>query len=568
MAKRESSIRSISLPSRGPGSSAIVLVLLTAVTTTVVMGGVAVYAWYGEIQHRVEAIHPAVLDWSAESVRHRVEQARVAIWQLATASADEASDAVRVERAREFMSSSPTFSGVVFLDDRGNLRESAGTGIPFDSLLDVLTTQNAVQSELADALAAAQLRRELAAVDGASIRLFALDGDRAVVLASAALVDTRGRTRGSLHGLVRSAELSAALRSDLLGVGGIHLADDEGRIVAQAGDVMYSQAPLPPDALHASATPRLNVPWHADDAWTVRSARPVDALGMVIIAEQPTLLAFESMFLAAIQMVAAGGALAVAFTLIASLMAVKLTRRLQTLLNGIRAISKSDFAARLPDSGVRGQFKLVHRCFNEMADSLMELRAAHDGSLEALSKQNVGFRERHDMLAKLSITDGLTQLHNHRFFQDQLGREIKRLTRSSEGLCILILDIDDFKKLNDTYGHAAGDEFLKQLAQILKESVRETDELARYGGEEFVIIAVGTKLEGARLLAEKLRTKIAETSFIVDETMRPRSVTVTIGVSQYGHSRSELFTTADAALYRGKAAGKDCVVVAEPSTPS
>jgi diguanylate cyclase (GGDEF)-like protein len=263
-------------------------------------------------------------------------------------------------------------------------------------------------------------------------------------------------------------------------------------------------------------------------------------------------------------MVAAGGGLTLAFTLVASLMAVRLTRRLQALLNGIRAISKSDFAARLPDSGVRGQFSLVHRCFNEMADRLMESRAEHDGSLKALSKQNVGFRERHAELAKLSITDGLTQLHNHRFFQDQLGREIKRLNRTREGLCILIIDIDDFKKLNDTYGHAAGDEFLKQLARILKESVRETDELARYGGEEFVIIAVSTTLDGARLLAEKLRTTVAETSFIVDKTMRPRRVTVTIGVAQYHRSRSELFTTADAALYRGKAAGKNCVVVADP----
>jgi diguanylate cyclase (GGDEF)-like protein len=534
----------------------------------VVIGSVAVHSWYGEIRTRVETIHPAVLDWSAESVRHRLEQARVAIGQLARASAADASDTVRLERARELVSSSRTFSGVVFLDDQGNVRESTGAGVPFVSLLDGLATKSALQTDIANAMAAAQLRRELAAVDDVSIRLFALDGHRAAVMASAPLVDSRGRTRGSIHGLVRSAELSVALRSDLLGVGGIHLADEEGQIVAQAGDVMSFQGPLPPDALHASATPRLNVPWNADDEWTVRSARPVGVLGMAIVAEQPTLLAFKSMLLAAIQIAAAGGVLAAAFTLVASLMAVAFTRRLQALLNGIRAISNSDFAFRLPESGARDQLSLVDRGFNEMANHLMDLRGELDRSLEAVSKQNVGFRKRHDELAKLSITDGLTQLHNHRFFQDQLGREIKRLNRSSEGLCILIIDIDDFKKLNDTYGHAAGDEFLQQLARILKESVRETDVLARYGGEEFVIIAVGSTLDGARIFAEKLRTRIAETTFIVDKTMRPRGVTVTIGVAQYTHSRSELFTTADAALYRGKAAGKNCVVVAEPSTPA
>ncbi len=331
---------------------------------------------------------------------------------------------------------------------------------------------------------------------------------------------------------------------------------------------MHSQGPLPPDTLHAPATPRFNVPWNADDAWTVRSARPVGVLGMAIVAEQPTLLAFQSMLLAAIQMAAAGGVLAAVFTLVASMMAVGFTRRLQELLNGIRAISKSDFAFRFPDTGERGQFNVVRRGFNEMANHLMGLSAELDRSLATLSKQNIGFKQRHDELAKLSVTDGLTQLYNHRFFQDQLGREIKRLTRTqtraSEGLCVLIIDIDDFKKLNDTYGHAAGDEFLKQLARILKESVRETDVLARYGGEEFVVIAVGNELDGARLLAEKLRTTVAGATFIVDKTMRPRSVTVTIGVAQYRNSRSELFTTADAALYRGKAAGKNCVVVAEP----
>jgi diguanylate cyclase (GGDEF)-like protein len=538
-------------------------VFLTAAMTTVVMGGVAAHSWFAEIQQRVETVHPAVLEWSAEAVRRRLEQARAELGELARESAAAASDAARVQRAREHLASSATFSGLVLLDEQGQLRESAGAGAPFHGLRAILRITSAAQAALSDAMAAAQLRRELAGTDDTSIRLFSSDEQRAFVLVSAPLPDSRGRTRGSLHGLVRSAELSAALRSDLLSVGGIHLADKEGRIVAQAGDGMYSEGPLPPRALHASATPSLNVPWNADDVWTVASARSIDVLAMVIVAEQPTLLAFESIFLAGAKMLAAGGVLTAAFTLLAWLMAAGWTRRLATLVGGIRSIAKSDFTARLSDSGVSGQFGLVYRCFNEMAARLMELREEYDENLDALSKQNVGFQKRHGALEKLSTTDGLTQLHNHRFFQDQLRREIKRLARTNEGLCMLIIDIDDFKQLNDTYGHAAGDEFLKQLAGILKETVRETDLLARYGGEEFVIIAIGTGLDGARMLAEKLRTKVAETSFIVDETLRPRSVTVSIGVAQYGHSRTELFTAADAALYRGKAAGKNCVVVAE-----
>ena len=565
MSKRESTLRSVSLPNRGPGRSAILLVLLTAVTTTVVIGAVAIHSWYAEIQHRIELIHPAVLDWSAQSVRHELDQARARIDSFARSSAAATSDTSRGERAREFLSSSSTFSGLVFLDERGNVRASAGTGgAPFDGLLQILSIENVVQADLADALAAVQLRRELTAIEGASIRLFTVNEHQTVVMASTKLTDGRGTARGSIHGLVRSAVLSAAMRSDLLGVGGIHLADDHGRIVAQAGDVMHSQGSLPPEALHASATPQLNVPWNADEFWTVRSARPIGALDMSIVAEQPILLAFGSMVLAAIQMVAAGAVLAVALTLIASVMAVRTTRRLQVLLDGIRSIAKADFTTRLPDSGVRGQFELVYQGFNEMATRLSRLHGDYDSNVESLTKQNVGFQKQQELLAKLSVTDGLTELHNHRYFQDQLVREIKRLSRTNEGLSIMIIDIDDFKKLNDTYGHAAGDEALRQIARILKESVRETDLLARYGGEEFVIVAIGTPLDGAHVFAEKLCTKIAETSFIVDETMRPRSVTVSIGVAEYKHSRTELFTAADAALYRAKAAGKNCVVVATP----
>ena len=287
-------------------------------------------------------------------------------------------------------------------------------------------------------------------------------------------------------------------------------------------------------------------------------------MGLRVVAEQPVLLAFKSMLLTASKMLVAGTALTVAFGLLAWMVAARVTQRLQALAEKLYAVSKSDFSGQLPTDVDRGQFEVLYRIFNEMVQAVSRLRIEYDSNVEALSKQNSGFQKQHESLAKLAVTDGLTELHNHRYFQDQLGREIKRLNRNNKGLSILLIDIDDFKKLNDTYGHAAGDEFLKQLARILKESVRETDLLARYGGEEFVVVAVGTQLEGATLLAEKLRTRVAETSFIVDETMRPRSVTVSIGVAQYVHSRTELFTGADAALYRAKDAGKNCVVAAEP----
>jgi diguanylate cyclase (GGDEF)-like protein len=125
---------------------------------------------------------------------------------------------------------------------------------------------------------------------------------------------------------------------------------------------------------------------------------------------------------------------------------------------------------------------------------------------------------------------------------------------------MLVMDIDDFKLLNDRHGHAAGDEFLRQVASILQENVRATDLVARYGGEEFVVVATGTELAGAVVLAEKLRTAVAEASFIVDESKRPRRATVSVGVAEYRGSQTDLFNSADSALYEAKAAGKNCVV--------
>ncbi|MBW2419230.1 MAG: diguanylate cyclase [Deltaproteobacteria bacterium] len=559
-----SALVNVSLPGRGPGRNAVALALLTALVTTAVLGTIAVRSWYGEVQQRVATVHPAALEWSAESLLDRIERARTAMVAVGQGGAADAEAMAYGDAVRGLVSNSDSFSGVVRLDSYGQVVDSAGRGAALDRLLAILTVRSAVKAGLAEAMAATQLRRELTGVEGAAIRLFTVDPQRGAVLVSTPIQNAKGGFEGSLHGLVDDAEISAALRTDLLGPGTIHVAGEAGQVLGQAGDAIHLDGPLQPDALHASATPKLSVPWNAEGAWTVRSARPVGLLGMIVVAEQPVLVAFESMWLATVQIIVAGGVLALLFTLVGSLMAVRLTRRMQELLDGIRSIAKADFSARLSDAGLRGQLALIFAGFNEMARRLMELDAQHQTNVGAISKQNRGFQKQHQKLEKLCVTDELTQLHNHRFFQDQLRREIKRLSRTNEGLSILIIDIDDFKQLNDTYGHAAGDEFLRQLARVLKESVRETDVLARYGGEEFVVVAVATPLEGAHLLAEKLRTTVAETSFIVDETRRPRGVTISIGVAQFGHSRTELFTAADAALYRAKAEGKNCVVISEP----
>jgi diguanylate cyclase (GGDEF)-like protein len=130
-------------------------------------------------------------------------------------------------------------------------------------------------------------------------------------------------------------------------------------------------------------------------------------------------------------------------------------------------------------------------------------------------------------------------------------------------LSLILIDIDRFKLWNDRLGHAGGDEILRRMAEVLSELVRETDLLARYGGEEFALIAPNTDLEGARLLAEKIRQEVASTSFVIDPPSEREPLTVSIGVASYQGDRVRLFHHADRALYRAKESGRDCVMVAD-----
>jgi diguanylate cyclase (GGDEF)-like protein len=128
---------------------------------------------------------------------------------------------------------------------------------------------------------------------------------------------------------------------------------------------------------------------------------------------------------------------------------------------------------------------------------------------------------------------------------------------------MLLIDIDDFKALNDRRGHAAGDELLNRLARILLDVARETDLVARYGGEEFAVIAPNTDLEGALLIGEKMRMAVAETPFLLDDSLALARVTISVGAARFEGSRKAFFQAADQALYRAKAAGKNCVVLAD-----
>jgi diguanylate cyclase (GGDEF)-like protein/PAS domain S-box-containing protein len=161
----------------------------------------------------------------------------------------------------------------------------------------------------------------------------------------------------------------------------------------------------------------------------------------------------------------------------------------------------------------------------------------------------------------LSITDGLTTLYNSRHFYEQLGHEIERANRYQRPLSLLLLDADNFKQINDTYGHVEGDRVLQSLAQVIKSCLRSADSAYRYGGEEFTAILPEANIQAAELLAERLREAFATTPLKLSSGATIHS-TVSIGVTQYVSQESiqRLVRRADDGVYQAKSKGKNCVV--------
>jgi diguanylate cyclase (GGDEF)-like protein len=289
--------------------------------------------------------------------------------------------------------------------------------------------------------------------------------------------------------------------------------------------------------------------------------------GWQLLIETP----FEAAFAPVLSVVTRIFVCDLAVILLSSLLAYRVTatvvRPIERLSDWARRIAEGQRDLEVPSLPGRDEIGLLARTFNDMMRQLRRKQSELEQANRDLLDRNTRLQQANEVLNQLSITDGLTRLHNHRFFQDHLTREIKRVTRSGEPLSMLLTDIDDFKQLNDRFGHAAGDELLTRIAQILVDCVRDSDLVARYGGEEFVILALNCDLGAAEQLAEKVRTAIAESSFILDDSLRPLRVTVSIGVATFRGNRKRFFQRADEALYRAKSQGKNCVVVEEDARP-
>jgi len=299
-------------------------------------------------------------------------------------------------------------------------------------------------------------------------------------------------------------------------------------------------------------------------AWVIRAGAS-DGGSAWILVRRPFDVAYAPLLSLVPLLFALGFAAVFFFSCIAYWLTASVVQPIELLAAEARRISQGDLHFELTLPVRTDEVGLLTRTFNDMVLRLRRNQQQIEDANVRLTDQNQQLQRANEILAQLSITDGLTRLHNHRFFQDQLAREIKRCERTGEPLGMILADIDDFKKLNDRHGHATGDQVLVRIASMMNEAIRESDFLARYGGEEFAILTTGTNLEGAVTLAEKIRMRIASETWMCAEDEASLRVTVSMGIAVYHGERKAFFRDADRALYQAKDMGKNCVIVDEES---
>ena len=201
--------------------------------------------------------------------------------------------------------------------------------------------------------------------------------------------------------------------------------------------------------------------------------------------------------------------------------------------------------------------------FSILANFIGGLRNSVVAKNQELARQNVELENALKRIGDMAIRDELTGVYNRRYLMERIVEESQRCNRYGSTYCLCMLDIDLFKRVNDSYGHLAGDEVLRGVAMLASKTLRGTDFFGRFGGEEFIIALINTSIDGATIIAERVRQKIEEISF--DEIHPGLQITVSIGVAAHVSSEepAQTLKRADDALYRAKDSGRNRSVVAD-----
>lgn len=346
-------------------------------------------------------------------------------------------------------------------------------------------------------------------------------------------------------------------------------------IVDKHGAVLYPQGLLdnlrmpnamPTDQRYAT------VAW-GDGRDYLTSQVAVDAhtpinLGWQIVVRQPLETALQPIYTLRLRLATLGIAAIVIFTLVALRLARNVSQPIEQLAAAARQIERREGSAQYPTNTRVREIAQLSQSMQSMTESLLQRERDLETLNQTLEQQvlqrTAALAAANSQLEQLATRDALTGLYNRRRFDEKLADCVQTGKRVGRGFCILLLDADHFKRVNDSFGHGAGDAVLQQLARLLIEHTRTTDFVARYGGEEFVVLLPETPHQDEALtVAEKIRSAVEITAFPLMGRL-----TVSIGISVWSPKDStsaEVFKRADEALYLAKSCGRNQVVVSGSS---
>lgn len=544
-------------PLRSLPSRIVVSVFGAALVTGLAVTWVSVRSTEGFLREKIDEKFPVVLRSSAERLEFWYAQRELDVSTFARS--ETVVDSLRQRRARANARSDelerylayvleqfPQYETLFLLEPDGGLLMEVGAGLDLPEPYRQQLTE-VRKAKLEPMVRVDQRRRQIVS---APVR----EGEDALA---------------SLHAVLRVPAIEEALTSeDLSPEGGLY-------VVSARGEVVLGSPGAPLRDRWEGRLPEEGSPLEVIDyarsagEHVVGTALAFPRFGWSVVVEEPYDVAFAPVVATSRQLLGINLGIVLLLGAIAYQMARSITRPIVALSDGARRIAEGEVDVVVEIDAPGDELGLMVGAFNNMAARLRTNQRELDANREKIERanaqlvaQNQELQRASEMFQQLSITDELTKLHNHRYFQNHMPREIKRADRTGEALCLVLADIDDFKGLNDRYGHAVGDTVLREVAGVINENVREMDLLARYGGEEFAILLPRTDISGAVSLAEKIRLAISRASFEVMDSEGPGEVRVTasFGVALYRGDDRALFTDADGALYAAKGGGKDCVV--------
>ena len=359
-------------------------------------------------------------------------------------------------------------------------------------------------------------------------------------------IDDGGALRGAFTAKVAFLAVDAALREVVPGASG-HV-----YLMRRDGAILVSSRLVPAGLIRTQLTPSIARALFALEgegsleyidplgSEVVGTLDPVPEPDWAVVAEITTEEAFVQIAELRNQTIVVVSALLLSIGLLAYLLVLLIVRPLDRLTAGAARVAGGDLEVDLPVV-TRGELGYLTQVFNTMVSRLR------------------GGREE---LEKLSVTDGLTGLFNRDHLMVTVGMEIARADRQEAPFTVLMIDLDHFKKYNDTHGHLAGDEVLAKIGAVFGDCTREVDYAARYGGEEFLVMLPQTDLSGASEVAERIRARFADEAV---QTADGLAITLSIGIAEYpqhGDTAESIISAADAALYQAKRGGRNRVVSA------